>query len=77
MARRPSGYTLYLDRAGLATSDPLTEEVGACETWEQLHWMAKGAVPFERGGRLFARDERRGIILSVADMRQANDPHAA
>ena len=72
--RRTHGYTLYLDRAGLCTSDPLTDEVGACETWEQLHWMAKGAEPFERGGRLWARDESNGTVLCMADMRLEHEP---
>lgn len=74
MGRRTHGYTLYLDRAGLCTSDPLTDEVGYAETWRELHWMAKGAEPFERAGRLWARDEAAGTVLCMADMRLPERP---
>ena len=77
MARRLHGYTLYLDRAALCTSAPLTDEIGVADTWRELHWMAKAASFFEGGGRLWARDESRGIVLSMADMRQETDPHGA
>ena len=75
--RRTNGYTLYLDRAGLAlknTRVSLTEEIGYADTWEHLHWMAKGAIPFEGGARLWARDESTGTVLSVADMREEHEP---
>ena len=77
MARRAHGYTLYLDRAGLCTSEPLTDEIGAADTWRQLHWMAKAASFFERAGRLWARDEVRRIVLSMADMRAETDPNGS
>ena len=77
MARRTNGYTLYLDRAGLLTCEPLTDEIGVADTWTQLHWMAKAAAFFERAGRLWARDEACGIVLSMADMRQEAHPHVS
>ena len=33
---RPRGYTLYLDRTGVATAKPTTDEIGDAHTWEQL-----------------------------------------
>lgn len=63
-----AGYTLYLDRAGLATPNPTTDEVGHAQSWEQLQWMALGARPFERGGRLWALDRSTNEDLSMADI---------
>jgi len=69
-------YRLFLDKAGAVPagySGSLTVEIGACETWEQLHWMAKGAAPFERGFRLYARSPN-GTVLSMADMDSPREP---
>ena len=71
---RRRGYTLFLDRAGLCTSDPATDEIGHAHTWEQLQWMARGAEPFERGGRLWARDEEHNAVLCMQDIRMDRNP---
>ncbi|MDE2906928.1 MAG: hypothetical protein OXQ28_12695 [Acidobacteriota bacterium] len=73
---KPTGYTLYLDRAGVATNNPTTDEIGRAETWEQLQWMVRGAEPFERGGRLWALNNHTHTVLFMADMRLDADPHA-
>ena len=75
--RRTYGFTLYLDRAGLGlknTRRRLTDKIGFAPDWTALHWMAKGAGPLERGGRLWARDEARGFVLFMADMKLENPP---
>ncbi|MYG27574.1 MAG: hypothetical protein F4213_16410 [Boseongicola sp. SB0677_bin_26] len=71
----PAGYTLYLDRAGVATNNPTTDEIGRAETREQLQWMARGAEPFERGGRLWALNNTTRTVLFMADIRLDEDPH--
>ena len=71
----PAAYTLYLDRAGICTDDPATDEIGHAGTWEQLQWMARGAAPFERGGRLWALNNRTRTVLFMADMKLDEDPH--
>ena len=73
---KPAGYTLYLDRAGVCTDNPTTDEIGRAETWEQLQWMARGAEPFERGGRLWALNNTTRTVLFMADIRLDRDPHA-
>jgi len=73
----PAQYTLYLDRAGICTDDPATDEIGRAETWEQLQWMARGAAPFEGGGRLWALDNRTRTVLFMADIKLEHDPHAS
>lgn len=75
-APKPAGYTLYLDRAGVCTDNPATDEIGHAETWEQLHWMARGAAPFERAGRLWALNNKTRTVLFMADIRLDRDPHA-
>ena len=70
----PAAYTLYLDRAAICTDNPATDEIGRADTWEQLHWMARGAAPFERGGRLWALNNRTRTILYMADIRLDEDP---
>ena len=72
----PAAYTLYLDRAGICTDEPATDEIGHAETWEQLQWMACGAAPFERGGRLWALNKRTQTVLFMADIKLDHDPHA-
>ena len=72
----PAAYTLYLDRAAICTDNPATDEIGRADTWEQLHWMARGAAPFERGGRLWALNNRTRTILYMADIRLDEDPYA-
>lgn len=74
-APEPDRYTLYLDRAGVATDNPATDEIGHAETWEQLQWMVRGAEPFERGGRLWALNNRTHTVLFMADIRLERDPH--
>jgi len=69
-------YTLYLDRAAICTEKPATDEIGRAETWEQLQWMARGAAPFERGGRLWALNNRTRTVLFMADIKLNEDPHA-
>lgn len=69
-------YTLYLDRAGVATDNPTTDEIGHADTWEQLQWMARGAEPFEHGGRLWALNNHTHTVLFMADIRLDADPHA-
>ena len=69
-------YTLYLDRAGVCTDDPTTDEIGHADTWEQLQWMARGAAPLERGGRLWALNNRTMTVLFMADIKLNQDPHA-
>ncbi len=71
-----AGYTLYLDRAGVCTDHPATDEIGHAETWEQLQWMARGAAPFERAGRLWALNNRTRTVLHMADIKLDQDPHA-
>ena len=39
--------------------------------------MANAASFFERAGRLWARDEVRGIVLNMADMRAETDPNGS
>ena len=73
-AAERSGYTLFLDRAGVATSDPTTDEIGHAHTWEELQWMARGAEPFKRGGRLWARDEQNNAVLYMADIQLDENP---
>ena len=73
----PAQYTLYLDRAGICTDDPATDEIGRAETWEQLQWIARGAAPFEGGGRLWALDNRTRTVLFMADIKLEHDPHAS
>jgi hypothetical protein len=68
-------YTLFLDRAGMCTSNPTTDEIGHAHTWEQLQWMARGAEPFERGGRLWALNNRTNTVLYMTDIRLDRDPH--
>ena len=75
MGRRPCGYTLYLDRSGRRTAGPLTEEIGAADTWPELRAMARAAECFESGDRLWARDEARGHRLSIEQLREDTDPH--
>ena len=65
------GFTLYLDRAGLCTPRPTTEVVGRADTQVELCWLARGAAHFERGGRLWATDDRTGTVLYTADMKIA------
>ncbi len=69
-------YTLYLDHAAICTEKPATDEIGRAETWEQLQWMARGAAPFERGGRLWALNNRTRTVLFMADIKLNEDPHA-
>ena len=71
----PAGYTLYLDRAAICTDNPATDEIGRADTWEQLQWMARGAAPFERGGRLWAMNNRTRTVLYTADINLDQDPH--
>ena len=71
---RRRGYTLFLDRAGLCTPDPTTDQIGHAHTWEQLQWMARGAEPFERGGRLWALDEDHNAVLCMQDIRMDRNP---
>ena len=71
---RRRGYTLFLDRAGLCTPDPTTDQIGHAHTWEQLQWMARGAEPFERGGRLWALDENHNAVLCMQDIRMDRNP---
>ena len=73
----PKGYTLFLDRAGLCTSRPDTCEIGHAHTWEQLQWLARGAEPFKRGGRLWARDDGRNIVLHMSDIALDGPPAEA
>ncbi|MCY4121365.1 MAG: hypothetical protein OXG72_10650 [Acidobacteria bacterium] len=73
---RTAGYTLYLDRAGLCTNNPTTDEIGHADTWEQLRWMARGAAPFERGGRLWAVNNKTRTVLYMADIKLEQDPDA-
>jgi len=68
-------YTLYLDRAGVCTDNPATDEIGHADTWEQLQWMARGAAPFERTGRLWALNNKTHTVLFMADIRLDQDPH--
>ena len=68
-------YTLYHDPAGVATDNPRTDEVGHADTWEQLQWMARGAAAFERGGRIWALNNRTSTVLFMADIRLDRDPH--
>ena len=70
------GYTLFLDRAGLCTPKPATDRIGHAHTWEQLQWLARGAEPFERGGRLWARDDEHNMVLSMSDIRLDRPPAA-
>ena len=78
--KQPDGnirrYTLYLDRAGVCTDDPATDEIGHADTWEQLQWMARGAAPFEHAGRLWALNNKTHTVLFMADIRLDRDPHA-
>ena len=37
--------------------------------------MARGAAPFERGGRLWALNNRTRTVLFMADMKLDEDPH--
>lgn len=69
-------YTLYLDRAGICTDNPATDEIGHADTWRQLQWMARGAAPFERGGRLWALNNKTRTVLFMADIRLDEDPDA-
>ena len=69
-------YTLYLDRAAICSEKPATDEIGRAETWEQLQWMARGAAPFERGGRLWALNNRTRTVLFMANIKLNKDPHA-
>ena len=71
------GYTLFLDRAGLCTPKPSTDEIGHAHTWEQLQWLARGAERFERGGRLWARDDEHNVVLSMSDIRLDRPPAPA
>ena len=71
------GYTLFLDRAAVATANPTTDEIGHAHTWEQLQWLARGAEPFEQGGRLWAVDEQRNIPLNMSEIRQDEPPAGA
>ena len=72
---RTRRYTLYLDRAGVCTDNPATDEIGHADTWEQLQWMARGAAPFERAGRLWALNNQTHTVLYMADIRLDADPH--
>ena len=36
--------------------------------------MARGAEPFERGGRLWAKDEENNRVLYMNEIRQQNPP---
>ena len=69
------GYTLYLDYAAVATENPSRREIGHADSWEQLHWMAKGAETCERGGRLWATDHAEKRVLVMADMKLKQDPY--
>ena len=51
--------------------DPSAEDA---DTWEQLRWMARGAAPFERGGRLWARDNTVNAVLYMADLHSTRNP---
>ena len=62
-------YTLYLDRAGLCTPQPTTDEIGRADSLTELGWLARGAAPFERAGRLWALDEERNTVMSMADIK--------
>lgn len=75
MGRRPHGYTLYLDRSGQRTAKPLTEEIGAADTWPELRAMTIAAECFENGERLWARDEGRGHRLTIEQLREDADPN--
>ena len=73
-ADRPPRYTLYVDRAGLCTDNPATETLGHAETWTELQALTDRMLPEERGGRLWAADNRRNRrVLHVADIRLANN----
>ena len=61
---------------GVCTNNPTTDEIGHADTWEQLQWMAVGAEPFERGGRLWALNNRTRTVLYMADIRLDQDPDA-
>ena len=67
-------YSLYLDVAGVATDAPASFRIGEAGSWRELHWMAKGAKPLERGGRLRGHAED-GRVLYVSDLEQEHDPH--
>lgn len=67
-------YTLCLDVAGIATDNPARVTIGEAGSWRELHWMAKGALPLERGGCLHAISEDRRVLY-VADMKMDHDPH--
>ena len=71
------GYTLFLDRAELMTPTPATDEIGHTHTWQQLQWMARGAEPFERGGRLWARNDEHNTVLQMSDIRLDQPPPAS
>ena len=72
--RGHKGYTLFLDRVGVATTKPTTDEIGHAHTWEQLQWLARGAEPFERGGRLWASDDEENSVLHMSDIRLDQPP---
>ena len=67
--KQRTGYTLYLDRAGLCTPQPTTDEIGRADSLTELGWLARGAAPFERAGRLWALDEERNTVMSMADIK--------
>ena len=54
----------------------MTDEIEHAHTWEQPQWLARGAEPFERGGRLWAVDDERNIVLSMSDIRRDEPPPA-
>ena len=65
---KPTGYTLYLDHGGVATNRPSTDRLGTALTLQELIWMARGAAPFERAGRLWAREEATRRVLNMGDL---------
>ena len=68
-----AGYTLLHDEVGVATDNPRTRELGRAATWTELCWMAKGARPFERGGRLWGRGDSTGSVFHLADMNLSSE----
>ena len=78
MGRRKEGgrmrYSLYLDVVGVATEAPASFRIGDAGSWRELHWMARGAKPLERGGRLRGHSED-GRVLYASDLEQEHDPH--
>ena len=72
-ATESKSYTLFLDHAGVAAATPETREIGQARTRQELQWMARGALPFEQGGRLWARDEEHHAVLEMTAIQQGEN----